>query len=321
MKQRANWQESAALLAVYFVLVVVLSRLAPYFLTFENLINILLAVATIGIISVATTMVIVSGGIDLSVGSTVALSGVVVALVAQRTSMPAACLAGLLVGMLIGAINGGAVTALRINPLIATLATLSIVRGLAFVFSNSRTMSIQNEGFALLGNGLWKPVPGSGFGIPYQVLFMLALFLLGAWVMRSTVFGRNIYAIGGNAVASHMAGVPVRRTQMAVYILSGLSAAVGGILLTSQLQTAVPQSGNGLELSVIAAVILGGVSLSGGKGTVWGSFLGVLIMGTLNNGLNQLDIRSEFQDVARGAVLLLAVGLDQLRLRLSASRK
>jgi ribose transport system permease protein len=315
-----NWQESLGLAGVYIVLVMVLSKLSPYFFRFDNLINILVAVSTIGIIAVATTMVIVSGGIDLSIGSVVALSGVAVAQLSHHLPLGAAILLALAVGLVVGLINGLAVTALHINPLIATLGTLSIVRGLAFAFSGGLTQSIDDERFAVLGNGLLHPLPGSDFGIPYEVLFMLGLFLIGAWVMGFTVFGRTIYAVGGNAEASRLAGVSVPRTQMLVYILSGLSAAIGSIFLTSQLRSGAPQAATGIELSVIAAVILGGASLNGGKGTVWGSFLGILIMGTLNNGLTLLSISSDYQDVARGTVLLLAVGLDQLRLYLGGRR-
>lgn len=315
-----NWQESLGLAGVYLALIVVLSRLSPYFFKLNNLINILVAISTIGIIAVATTMVIVSGGIDLSIGSVVALSGVAVAQLSHHMPIPAAILISLGTGLGVGLVNGFAVTLVGINPLIATLGTLSIVRGLAFAFSGGLTQSIDDESFALLGNGLLHPLPGSEFGIPYQVLFMLGLFLLGAWLMAFTVFGRAIYAVGGNAEASRLAGVSVPRTRMLVYVLSGLSAAIGGIFLTSQLRSGAPQAATGIELSVIAAVILGGSSLNGGKGTVWGSFLGILIMGTLNNGLTLLSISSDYQDVARGAMLLLAVGLDQLRLRLGGKR-
>jgi ribose transport system permease protein len=186
---------------------------------------------------------------------------------------------------------------------------LSIIRGFAFVFSGGLTQTILDEGFGFLGRGYVV-------GIPFQVIVMVVLFLLTAWIMRWTTFGRSIYAVGGNAQASRLAGIPVRRIQMIVYILSGLSAALGGVFLASQLGAGAPAAATGIELSVIAAVILGGSSLNGGKGTIWGTLLGVLILGTLNNGLTLLNISSYYQDVARGVVLLLAVGLDQLRLRL-----
>jgi ribose transport system permease protein len=307
---RLNWQESLGLLAIYILLIIVLWALSPFFLSVNNFLNILLAVATIGIIAVPMTMVIVSGGIDLSVGSVVAIAGVAVAQLSHIMPIWAAVVMALLIGLFIGLFNGVAITRVGINPLIATLGTLSIARGLAFVFSGGLSQSIDDEGFAFLGQGHL-------LGVPFQVWVMAALFLLAAWVMNSTVFGRSIYAVGGNPHASRLAGLPVTRLQMTVYILSGFGAALGGVFQASQLGAGAPNASAGIELSVIAAVILGGTSLSGGKGTIGGTLLGVLILGTLNNGLTLLSVSSYYQDVARGIVLLLAVGLDQLRLRLA----
>lgn len=304
-----NWGESLGLVVIYVVLLIALSRLSPFFLSVNNFLNILVAVSTIGIIAVAMTMVIISGGIDLSVGSVVALTGVAVAQLSHQMPIAAAVAVALLVGLAVGAFNGWAITGLGINPLIATLGTLSIARGLSFIFSGGLTQTIDAPGFEFLGRGFVS-------GVPFQVVVMGLLFLLAFWVMRATVFGRSVYAIGGNAQASRLAGLPVRGLQMAVYLLSGLSAALGGVFLASQLGAGAPQAATGIELSVIAAVILGGTSLSGGKGTIGGTLLGVLILGTLNNGLTLLNVSSYYQEVARGVVLLLAVGLDQLRLRL-----
>ncbi len=304
-----NWKESLGLLIIYALLVVVLSLRSPYFLSVNNGFNILTAVATVGIIAVAMTMVIVSGGIDLSVGSVVALAGVTVAQLSHRMPIGAAVAVALFVGLFVGLFNGLAITRAGINPLIATLGSLSIARGLSFVFSGGLTQSIDSVPFAFLGRGFVA-------GIPFQVVVMAVLFALAAWVMKSTVWGRSVYAVGGNALASRLSGLPVQRLQLSVYILSGLSAALGGIFLASQLGAGAPAAAAGIELSVIAAVILGGTSLSGGKGTIAGTLLGVLILGTLNNGLTLLSVSSYYQEVARGVVLLLAVGLDQLRLRL-----
>ncbi len=305
-----NWQESAGLLGVYALLILVLSLKSPYFLSLNNGFNILVAVSTIGLVAVAMTLVIVSGGIDLSVGSIVALTGVCVAQLSHQMPIGAAVAIALIVGVFVGYFNGLAVTKIGINPLIATLGTLSIARGLAFVFSGGLTQSIDSEGFGFLGRGFVA-------GVPFQVIVVAALFALAAWVMKFTTFGRGIYAVGGNANAARLAGLPVTRLQTAVYVTSGACAALGGVFLASQLGAGAPASSSGLELSVIAAVILGGTSLSGGKGTVAGTLLGVLILGTLNNGLTLLNVSSYYQDVARGVVLLLAVGLDQLRLRVA----
>ncbi len=359
---RLNWRDEVGLLIVYVILFASLWIASPYFLTLRNLTNILLAVSTIGIISVAMTMVIVAGGIDLSIGSIVAFTGVVAAqlshgvskLVALIIAVMAASLIGalarrilrqttltasasgvvlgvvaffmarhlppslvaifmaLLSGLLIGAFNGAAVTFGRINPFIVTLATMSIFRGLSFGFSSGSTQSAEGNFFEFLGA---RAGHGAIFGVPFPAAVMIVLFVLTAWTMSRTVFGRNIYAVGGNIQASRLAGLPVSRIVLVVYVLSGLSAGIGGVFTTAQLGAAAPQAANGMELSVIAAVILGGTSLTGGKGSIWGTLLGVLIMGTLNNGLTLLNVPSWSQDVARGTVLLLAVGLDQLRLR------
>lgn len=303
-----HWREDVGLLLVYALLIGLFSCLSPYFLSVLNFRNMLSTVAVIGIISSASTIVIVSGGIDLSVGSVAAIAGVLIAQLANRAPIEVAVIAALLAGGVIGLFNGAAITLARINPLITTLGTLSIVHGLAFIFAGGLTHSIGSEGFGFIGKEFI-------FRIPVSVILMGALFLLAGWVMGWTVFGRSVYAIGGNARASRLAGLSVRRVQMIVYVISGFSAALGGVVLASQFNAAAPQAAAGIELSVVAAVILGGTSLNGGKGTVVGTLLGVLIMGTLNNGLNVLSVSSYWQDVARGSVLLLAVGLDQLRLR------
>jgi ribose transport system permease protein len=314
---RFQWGEAVGLLLFYVLLVVALSVLSPYFLSIGNFTNILISVSSIGIMAGATTMVIVSGGLDLSIGSVVGLTGVAVAQLSNAMPIVPAVLVALGIGTFVGVVNGVAVTKIRINPLIATLATLSIARGFAFVFSGGLSQTINNPAFAFLGQGRIGSIPlgKQVLSIPFQVLVMLVLLAAAAWVMRSTVFGRSIYAIGGNEQAARLAGLPVRSMQMWLYVLSGLSAALAGIFLASQLGAGAPQAATGIELSVIAAVILGGTSLTGGKGTIWGAFLGVLILGTLNNGLTLLQVNSYYQEVARGTVLLFAVGLDQLRVQ------
>jgi len=296
------------LVALYAAMVVTLSIASPYFLSVNNLLNILLAVAVIGVISVGMTMVIISGGLDLSVGAVVALVGVAIALSHPVIGIGPAVILGLLVGVAVGLINGLAVTSIGINPLIATLGTLSLARGLAFVFSGGLTQPVLDRGF-----GFW----GRGFvlGIPVPVIVFAIVWALGYIVLRHTTLGRAIYASGGNPQASWLAGIRVGYVRRLVYLICSAGAAIGGTLLTSQLAAGAPQAATGMELSVIAAVILGGASLSGGEGTLVGTLLGVLIMGTLNNGLVLLNVNPYYQEVARGVVLLLAVGLDQLRLQ------
>ena len=303
-----QWSTVATLLGLYAALIVALSLLSPYFLSVNNFLNILLSVAIIGIISIGMTMLMVSGGLDLSVGGVVALVGVIIAGLSERIGVNGAVGMALLVGVLVGLINGFATTWVGINPLIATLATLSLSRGLAFVFSGGLTQVVLDEGFGFWGRE-------SRLGVPVPVIIYLALFAVGFVVLRYTTFGRAIYAIGGNPQASRLASVRVKRIQRIVYLLCALGAAVGGVVLTSQLAAGAPQAATGIELSVIAAVILGGTSLAGGSGSMIGTLLGVLIMGTLNNGLTLLSVDAYYQEIVRGLVLLLAVALDQLRKR------
>jgi ribose transport system permease protein len=300
---------SIGLIAAYIVMLILLSILSPYFFSVNNFLDILLAVAVIGIISIGMTMVIVSGGLDLSVGAVVALVGVAIAQAQPVIGMGGAVALGFLVGIIFGLINGLAVTWIGINPLITTLATLSLARGLAFVLSGGLTQPVLDEGFGFWGRGFV-------FGIvPVPVVILLVLLVASHFVFRYSTFGRALYAIGGNPRASRLAGLGVKRVQRLVYLVCAIGAAVGGILLTSELGAGAPQAATGIELSVIAAVILGGTSLAGGKGTIAGTFLGVLIMGTLNNGLVLLNVSAYYQEVARGLVLLGAVAMDQLRVR------
>ena len=298
----------ATLLAIYALLVIALALLSPYFLSVNNFLNILLSVAIIGIISIGMTLLMVGGGLDLSVGGVVALVGVVIAALAVPAGIGVAVGAGLLVGVAVGVINGIAVTTIGINPLIATLGTLSLARGLAFVFSGGLTQVVLAEGFSFWGGGAL-------LGVPVPVLIYALLFAAGYVVLRHTTFGRAIYAIGGNAQATRLASVPVGRILRVMYLVCALGAAVGGVVLTSQLSAGAPQAATGIELSVIAAVILGGTSLAGGSGSMVGTLLGVLIMGTLNNGLTLLSVNAYYQEIIRGSVLLLAVALDQWRKR------
>jgi ribose transport system permease protein len=303
----STMQEGIGLIVVYILIVVMMSILSPYFFSTRNFLNLLLASSTIGIIATFSTMLMIGGGLDLSVGSTVALVSVVISHAQYSLGVWGAVAAGLGAGLLVGLFNGLLVTHVGINPLITTLGMFSVARGLAFVFSGGLSEPMLDPTFGQLGRGFI-------FGIPVPVIALTILFIGAFIVLRYTSYGRAMYAIGGNAEASYLAALPVKRYQLISYVLSGLSAGVAGIFLTSQLGAGTPQAAFGLELSVIAAVILGGTSLAGGKGTLFGTLLGVLILGTLNNGMVLLSISSYYQQVAQGFVLLLAVGLDQLRL-------
>ena len=301
-------QESVGLVVMLLIIVAVMTALSPYFLTSQNFENLLLASSTMGIIAMFTTLLMVGGGLDLSVGSTVALVGVIISHGQYTFGVWGAVALGLAASVLVGLTNGLLVTRVGINPLITTLGMFSVVRGLAYVLSGGLTEPMLDPVFGKLGRGFIA-------GIPVPVV-IFAVVTIGCYVvLKYTKYGRAMYSIGGNATASRLAGLRVKRYQLTAYVLSALSAGVAGVMLTSLLGAGAPQAATGLELSAIAAVILGGTSLAGGKGTIWGTLLGVLILGTLNDGMVLLSVSAYFQQIAQGLVLLLAVGLDQLRLR------
>jgi ribose transport system permease protein len=310
-----SWAGVAMLLVFYLLLIGVFTALSPFFLTVKNLLSIGSNMAFIGLMAAAGTPLIIAGGLDLSVAAVAGISGVVVAMCyAAGLDIWLASAIAVLMGGLIGAGNGALTNGLRLNPFIVTLGTMSIITGLSLVLTGGLTQPLMIEGFNWIGSGKI----GGPRGIPVPLIVMLAVFLLIWWVMAFTPFGRYIYASGGNPEASRMLGIPVDRTQVTLYIISGLSGALAGIIVAAMLGAAAPDSVGKHLLTVIAAIILGGTSLFGGRGSVWGTLLAVLILGTLNNGLTLLNVSSFWQDVTKGAVLLLAVGLDQLRIRSQA---
>jgi ribose transport system permease protein len=308
---RLRLNSGFSLLLIFGVMCLIFAWLTPHFLSPQNFVNIGQTLAVVGIVAIGETILLITGGVDISVGSVAALAGVVTSLLWDNGLLPVwVCVAvGLLCGAGVGCLNGFIVTRLKINSLITTLAMFSIIRGLAFVLTGGQMNQLNNEQIQFLGRGEIGP-------IPFSLILMLALYAIFILLLRFTVFGRDLYAIGSNPVASRLAGIPVSRYQLIVFTLCGFLAALGGLVLASQLAAGTPQAATGLEFTVIAAVILGGTSLAGGKGTLIGTLIGVFILRTLDNGLVLTNVSSYYQDVARGAVLLLAVGFDQLRLRL-----
>jgi ribose transport system permease protein len=305
-----------SLVVSFAVLCLFFASQTPFFLTQSNLNTILSTLAIVGISAIGMTLALITGGVDISVGSVAALAGVLTSLFAYTYGLPlgVSAVLAVLAGGLIGAFNGFIITVIKINPLITTLATFSIVRGLAFVFSGGQTNQLSDAAFNFLGRG-------SIGGVSFSLLIMLALFLLFWYVLRYTQFGRNLYAIGGSPQASRLAGIAVSRHLLIVYTVSGLLAAFSGIINVSQLASSAPRAAVGLEFTVITAVVLGGTSLAGGKGTLLGTLIGVIILRVLDNGLVLMQVSSFYQEVARGVVLILAVGFDQLRLKLAQWRK
>lgn len=308
-----SWSSVAMLLMFYIILLIVFSVLSPWFLSFNNMMSIGANMAFIGLMATAGTPLIVAGGLDLSVAAVAGMTGVVIALLyGEGVNIWIAVLAALMLGGLIGAGNGALATGLRLNPLIVTLGTMGIITGVAMVMTGGGTKPLLVDSFNWIGGG---GPQGKVFGVPIPFFIMMLFILLVWFIMAFTRFGRFIYASGGNAEASRLLGVPVNRTQIMLYVLSGISGALAGTVLAAMLGAAAPDAAGKHLLTVIAAIILGGTSLFGGRGSVWGTLLAVLILGTLNNGLTLLDVSSFWQDVTRGVVLLLAVGLDQVRTR------
>ncbi|HEY0800845.1 MAG TPA: L-arabinose ABC transporter permease AraH [Steroidobacteraceae bacterium] len=281
--------------------------LVPDFAGLRNMRGLILSVTLVGTIATTMMLVLALREVDLSVGSITALAGVLTAVVIERTGGVAiGIIAGLAAGAMIGFLNGWVVARLKVNSLIVTLATMEIVRGLAFLASGGKAVSILAERFYTLGSG-------SFLGLNYPIWIMFLAFVVFGTLLNRTVFGRNVLAIGGNPEAARLAGVPVDRVRIGVFVLQGLIAAVAGIVLAARITSGQPNTSQGLELAVISACVLGGVSLSGGVAAVTGVIIGVLIMGAAQNALNLLDVPTFYQYVVRGGILLAAVIFDRLR--------
>lgn len=282
----------------------------PRFLTLENMSNVLRQVSVYAILAVGETFVILTGGIDLSVGSVLALCGAVSAGLASSHPLMLALLAGILLGALIGAVQGTIIAKGNVPPFVATLGTMAIARSLTLVYTKGALISPLPQSFQYLGSGhLIHPL----LSIP--VLITLLIYILAHIVLSRTTFGRRVYAIGGNEEASRLSGVPVSRYKIYIYVISGLTAGLGGLVMTARLNCAHPQAGLGYELDAIAAVVIGGTSLMGGEGGVGGTLIGALIMGVLNNGLNLLEVNPFWQQTVVGSLIIIAVLLDRLRRR------
>ena len=311
-QQIKRFQSVIALL----VLCICLSLLTDKFLTTANGVNVLRQVAVNACIATGMTLIVLTGGIDLSVGSILALCGAITAgLLKNGMQFPSAdlligftilgaSLAGIIVGALLGFFNGVSITAFKVPPFVATLAMLTVARGFTMLYTGGHPISNLGEGFAKIGTG-------SMLGIPVPVWIAAAVVLLAAFITQKTRLGRYIYAIGGNETAARLSGIRINRVKMIVYGIGGALAALGGVIVTSRLDSAQPNAGISYELDAIAAVVIGGTSLNGGKGTVWGTVIGAVIIGVLNNRLVLLNVSPFWQQVVKGAVILLAVIIDK----------
>ena len=310
LRQRlVTFWNNLGMLAIFVVLLVGVSLLVPNFLSVVNLRGLALSVATVGIIACTMLFCLAGGDFDLSVGSVVAFSGVLAAVVINATgSVALGIAAGILAGGLVGVVNGVVIAALGINALITTLATMQIVRGFSFIVSDGRAVGVGQSRFFALGISNF-------LGLPTPVWIMTTCFLVYGLVLNRTVFGRDTLAIGGNAEAARLAGIGVTRVKVAIFTLQGLMAGFAGVILAARMTSGQPNTAQGLELQVISACVLGGVSLTGGVGTMTGVIVGVFIMGIVQNAMNLLNIAPFYQYVASGTILLAAVLFDRLRQR------
>jgi ribose transport system permease protein len=303
---RPNLLSRYGLLWALGFLILALSLLSPYFLSTANLLNVLRQVSINAILALGMTVVILKGGIDLSVGSLLALAGALAAGFAL-SGLPPLLAMGLGVGIAValGTLQGLLVAYAGLPPFIVTLAGLTAFRGLTLVYTDGRPITGLPDPFLFLGNGTL-------LGIPVPVMVMLSFLLLTHLLLQNTALGRYLYAVGGNEEAARLSGVPVARIKVFAYAYSGLAAGLAALVLTGRLNSAQPTAGTGFELDAIAAAVVGGTSLAGGRGTAWGTFLGALIIGVLNNGMNLLNVSSFYQLIAKGAVIVLALLVDRL---------
>jgi erythritol transport system permease protein len=321
--------EGRAFIAL-IVLIIIFALLSDSFLTFSNLVTMTKHVAYNAILAIGMLFVILKGGIDLSVGSTVGLSGVVAGTLLQGWQLSLfdivvypqvwfVVIAALAVGTLVGFVNGILVTKFNVPPFIATLGMLYVARGIALLISNGTTYprlagteELGNQGFLVLGGNL--------IGIPTAIWVMVVFALVASFVLRKTPFGRWVYAAGGNERAAALSGVPVQKVNLRVYMISGFCAATTGLILSSQLTSAAPQLGETFELNAIAAVVIGGAALTGGRGNVRGVLIGAFVIGFLSDGLVLVGVSTFWQITIKGAVIILAVMLDQAQQRIKRSK-
>ncbi|AUJ25240.1 ribose ABC transporter permease [Virgibacillus dokdonensis] len=289
------------------LITIVLGVMSESFFTLNNILNLLRQVSVNALIAFGMTFVILTAGIDLSVGSTLALGSALTAgLLASGMDPILAICIGLFIGFVLGAVNGLIIAKGKVAPFIATLATMTIFRGATLVYTDGKPITGLSDSFSfeMIGKGYV-------FGIPFPAIIMVIVFLILFFILHNTVFGRQVYAIGGNEEASKLSGIKADRVKIGVYSLTGMLSVLAGIIITSRLDSAQPTAGTMYELDAIAAVVIGGTSLSGGKGRIFGTLIGALIIGVIDNGLNLLNVSSFYQQIVKGLVILLAVLLDR----------
>jgi len=301
------WVNRFGILLALVVLGTALSIIKPHFLSWTNLVNIARQISINGILAIGVTFVLLTGGVDLSLGSVVALTGVVAAHFAHPEEYPLVIpvAMGIFVGGACGAVNGAVVTCGGVPPFIATLGMMTAARGLALVLSGGRPVSNMSRAM--------QRIAGDWGGIPIPVLILTAVALAAWWFLRNVRLGRHIFAVGGNENAARAAGINVRGVKLFAYTVCGALAGLAGVVLAARITTGQPNAGIAYELDAIAAVVIGGTSLSGGIGGVGGSVLGALLMGVIGSGLDQLNVSSYYQQIVKGLIIVGAVWLDRWR--------
>ena len=296
--------------AVLYLFLAINPATSAAFLTRQNMFNVLRQISTNLYLACGMTMVIILGGIDLSVGSIIALSGCVAAACVSRHGMPIPCalLVGILIGVFFGMVNGTIIAKTTIPPFIVTLATMNVARGFAYVYTSGSPVRVVTKEWQFVGAGYIGP-------IPTPVIILANVLIVTGLLMNNTRLGRHIYAVGGNVQAARFSGISVEKVKFWIYTFSGLMAGLAGVVLASRMYSGQPTAGEGAEMDAIAAVVVGGTSMSGGAGKIGGTIIGALIIGFLNNGLNLLNVNSFWQYVVKGVVILLAVFVDFVRNR------
>lgn len=309
IKKQFKENQNLGTIAALIILIVFVSVLNPAFLQVNNLLNLMRQLIINGFIALGMTFVILTGGIDLSVGSTLAFTSAIFAgLLQNGMNTGLAILITLALGLALGLINGLLITKGKLAPFIVTLATMTIFRGLTLVYMDGRPISGPKDDFAFQFLG-----KGQVFGIPFQVILFLIVYIVLSTLLNKTSHGRKIFAVGGNEKASFISGIKIDKVKVLVYVISALMAVVSGLVLTSRLNSAQPTAGSAYEMDAIAAVVLGGTSMTGGSGSLTGTLIGILILGVLNNGLNLLGVSSFYQQIVKGVVILIAVLIDRKR--------
>ena len=309
VKVLAQKFSSLTTMIALIVLMIIITCINPNFMTANNLLNLLLQVTANGFIAFGMTFVILTSGIDLSVGAILALSSAVsVGFIAQGMPLPLAVLCTLIIGAFLGAINGALIAYGKLALFIVTLATQMVYRGATLVFTDGNPITKHMDGYFLAYIG-----QGYLLGIPFPVILMILVFIILWILLHKTDFGKSVYALGGNEKAAYISGIKLNKVKIAIYTLSGAMSAISGLIISSRLSSATPQAGSGYEMYAIAAVVLGGTSLMGGKGRMFGTMIGVLIIGVLNNGLNIIGVSAFWQQVIQGLVILVAVLIDVIR--------